>query len=175
MKDSALYNEDLAPVTEDQRTWSMWTIAALWVGMVVCITTYNLASGMIAKGMSWAQALVHDRAREFDRVCPDGAECACRAQNTASHFRCCCALRSAREGRIFPPSCEGWLPADGSEFRRGSAAARFTLFMHRIFGFEPATEADYLPVLGISARTIRVLSPLLGSECFLRLVRHEIN
>ncbi len=36
---STLYNDDLAPVPQDRRTWSMWNIAALWVGMAVCIPT----------------------------------------------------------------------------------------------------------------------------------------
>ncbi len=55
---SRLYNEDIAPVPMDRRKWSMWTIAALWVGMAVCITTYNLAAGLISQGMTWSQALL---------------------------------------------------------------------------------------------------------------------
>jgi NCS1 family nucleobase:cation symporter-1 len=53
-----LSNRDLAPTTSEQRTWSMWNIAALWVGMSVCIPTYMLASTMIENGMSWWQAVV---------------------------------------------------------------------------------------------------------------------
>ncbi len=55
---SPLYNEDLAPVPESRRTWTVWNIAALWVGMAVCIPTYMLASGLIAGGMSWWQAIL---------------------------------------------------------------------------------------------------------------------
>jgi nucleobase:cation symporter-1, NCS1 family len=55
---SSLYNEDLAPVPLERRTWSMWNIAALWVGMAVCIPTYTLASGMIAQGFPWKLALL---------------------------------------------------------------------------------------------------------------------
>jgi NCS1 family nucleobase:cation symporter-1 len=36
----------------------MWHIAALWVGMSVCIPTYTLAGGMIEQGMSWWQAVL---------------------------------------------------------------------------------------------------------------------
>ena len=36
----------------------MWNIAALWVGMAVCIPTYMLAGGLIKSGMSWSQALI---------------------------------------------------------------------------------------------------------------------
>jgi NCS1 family nucleobase:cation symporter-1 len=57
--DSAhLSNADLAPVPIDQRNWSMWHIAALWIGMAVCIPTYTIASGMISQGMSWWQAML---------------------------------------------------------------------------------------------------------------------
>jgi nucleobase:cation symporter-1, NCS1 family len=52
-----LINDDLAPVPADKRTWSLWHIAALWVGMAVCIPTYTIASGLIEAGMNWWQAL----------------------------------------------------------------------------------------------------------------------
>jgi NCS1 family nucleobase:cation symporter-1 len=52
------YNEDIAPTSRAQRTWNVWHIAALWVGMAVCIPTYSLASGMIGAGMAWWQALL---------------------------------------------------------------------------------------------------------------------
>ncbi len=51
-----LINEDLAPVPADARTWSAWNIAALWIGMAVCIPTYMLAAGMVQQGMNWWQA-----------------------------------------------------------------------------------------------------------------------
>ncbi|CAG1007299.1 putative allantoin permease [Phycisphaerales bacterium] len=53
---NSLSNPDLAPTTSAQRTWSTWHIAALWIGMAVCIPTYTLAAGMIERGMSWWQA-----------------------------------------------------------------------------------------------------------------------
>ena len=56
--DSPLFNEDLAPVASTARNWGMWNIAALWVGMSVCIPTYMLASGLIAQGMNWWQAVL---------------------------------------------------------------------------------------------------------------------
>lgn len=57
IRDSALYNEDLAPIPQNQRTWGAYNYASLWVGMSVCIPTYMLASGLIAGGMSWWQAI----------------------------------------------------------------------------------------------------------------------
>jgi nucleobase:cation symporter-1, NCS1 family len=55
---SSLYNEDLAPTGPDQRTWSTYNLAALWIGMSIVITTYLLASGLMAAGMNWWQALL---------------------------------------------------------------------------------------------------------------------
>lgn len=55
---SSLSNPDLAPTTPDQRTWSTWHIAALWIGMAVCVPTYTLSAGMIAQGMAWWQAIL---------------------------------------------------------------------------------------------------------------------
>jgi len=55
---SPLYNHDLAPVPLARRTWTTYNYAALWVSMAHCIPTYMLASGLMASGMSWAQALV---------------------------------------------------------------------------------------------------------------------
>src|SRR5436305_2993693 len=55
---SPLFNEDLAPVPVEQRVWTTYNYAALWVSMAHCIPTYMLASGLIAEGMNWWQALV---------------------------------------------------------------------------------------------------------------------
>jgi NCS1 family nucleobase:cation symporter-1 len=56
-RDTSLYNEDLAPIPLDRRTWGTYNYASLWVAMSVCIPTYMLASGLIAGGMSWKQAI----------------------------------------------------------------------------------------------------------------------
>jgi nucleobase:cation symporter-1, NCS1 family len=55
---SPLWNSDLAPTTLNERTWSTWNIAALWIGMSVVITTYTLAGGFIEAGMNWWQAMI---------------------------------------------------------------------------------------------------------------------
>lgn len=56
-RESSLYNEDLAPVPPEKRTWGIYNYTSLWVAMSVCIPTYMLASGLIAGGMSWKQAI----------------------------------------------------------------------------------------------------------------------
>ncbi len=55
---SPLYSPDLAPFPPEKRTWTKWNLAALWVGMAVCIPTYLLASYMMRAGLSWQAALV---------------------------------------------------------------------------------------------------------------------
>jgi NCS1 family nucleobase:cation symporter-1 len=54
---SWLWNKDLAAIPPDQRTWGTYNYTALWVAMSVNIPTYMLASGMIAGGMNWKQAI----------------------------------------------------------------------------------------------------------------------
>ena len=57
IRSSSLYNEDLAPIPASRRSWTTYNYAALWIAMSVNIPTYMLASGMIAGGMSWKQAI----------------------------------------------------------------------------------------------------------------------
>jgi len=56
--DPSLYNPDLAPIPSEKRSWGTYNYASLWVAMSVCIPTYMLASGLIAGGMSWIQAVL---------------------------------------------------------------------------------------------------------------------
>src|SRR6266571_4790656 len=56
--DWSLYNEDLAAIPLERRTWGLYNYASLWAAMSVCIPTYMLASGLIAGGMSWIQAVL---------------------------------------------------------------------------------------------------------------------
>ncbi|MGI9181516.1 MAG: NCS1 family nucleobase:cation symporter-1 [Longimicrobiaceae bacterium] len=53
-----LVNADLAPTRLAGRTWNLWHIASLWVGMSVCIPTYMLAASMVQAGMNWWQSLL---------------------------------------------------------------------------------------------------------------------
>lgn len=52
-----LYNEDLAPVPSEQRSWGTYNYLTLWVGMSSQIPTYLVAGGLIALGMNWWQAI----------------------------------------------------------------------------------------------------------------------
>jgi nucleobase:cation symporter-1, NCS1 family len=55
--DPSLSNRDLAPTMPDRRTWGLYNYIALWFSMSMEITTYQLASSLIAKGMDWKQAV----------------------------------------------------------------------------------------------------------------------
>jgi len=55
---SPRYNTDIAPTKISQRTWTRWNIAALWVGMAICVPTYTLGGVLTAYfGLSVGEAL----------------------------------------------------------------------------------------------------------------------
>ncbi len=55
---SPRYNDDIAPTKASQRTWSRWNVAALWVGMAICVPTYTLGGVLTAYfGLSVGEAL----------------------------------------------------------------------------------------------------------------------
>lgn len=49
---SKYYNEDLAPTSLSQRTWSTRHITALWVGLSVAIPAFTMASSLVVLGLS---------------------------------------------------------------------------------------------------------------------------
>jgi NCS1 family nucleobase:cation symporter-1 len=53
-----LWNDDLRPCTPLEHNWRASRFASLWIGMCLCIPTYSLASGMIALGMNWWEAVL---------------------------------------------------------------------------------------------------------------------
>ncbi|GGX94713.1 hypothetical protein GCM10010358_55780 [Streptomyces minutiscleroticus] len=50
-------NDDLRPVPVADRHWTTYNFVALWIGMAHCIPSWTLASGLIALGMDWRQAV----------------------------------------------------------------------------------------------------------------------
>ncbi|MFT6913937.1 MAG: NCS1 family nucleobase:cation symporter-1 [Motiliproteus sp.] len=59
VRNSQHYNEDIAPTQMKERTWSTWNVAALWVGMAICVPTYTLGGVLTAYfGLSVAEALI---------------------------------------------------------------------------------------------------------------------
>jgi NCS1 family nucleobase:cation symporter-1 len=56
--DSPLANGDLKPTGVEERRWRTYDFLSLWVGLSIVTTTYTLASGLIAAGMTWWQGLL---------------------------------------------------------------------------------------------------------------------
>ena len=52
LADSKYFNEDLAPTSVSQRTWTTYHIAALWIGMSICIPSFTMASSLVTLGLS---------------------------------------------------------------------------------------------------------------------------
>lgn len=55
---SRFFNDELAPVPVERRTWTTYNYFALWNGMAFNLPSYLLASGLIAIGMNWVQAFM---------------------------------------------------------------------------------------------------------------------
>jgi NCS1 family nucleobase:cation symporter-1 len=58
LANSPRYNDDIAPTRAEQRTWTRWNVASLWVGMAICVPTYTLGGVLTAYfGLSVSEAL----------------------------------------------------------------------------------------------------------------------
>lgn len=55
---NSLTNDDIAPTTVGQRTWTWYHYLALWLGMVIAVPAYMLPAGFLEQGMSPLQAIV---------------------------------------------------------------------------------------------------------------------
>ncbi len=148
LQGSRLYNPDLAPVPPEKRTWTMWSIAALWVGMAICITTYTLASSLIEQGMNWWQATLTIFLGNLIVLIPMTLNA---HPGTAFGVPFPVLLRSSfgTLGANIPAlmramvAC-GWF---GIQTWIGGAAIYSTAAV--LFGYDPATKVN-LPALGIS-------------------------
>jgi NCS1 family nucleobase:cation symporter-1 len=57
--DSKYYNKDLAPTSLSERNWSTYHIAALWIGMSVCLPSFAMASSLVGLGLSPWTAVIN--------------------------------------------------------------------------------------------------------------------
>ncbi len=148
--DPRLYNADIAPVLLSERTWGTWSIAALWVGMSVCITTYTLAAGMIEQGMTWRQAMFTIALGNLIVVIPMVLNAHPGTRYGIPFpvlLRCSFGTRGANVAALMRAfvAC-GWF---GIQTWIGGSA--IYILHSRIFGFEPAGPNDAIPHLGLSA------------------------
>jgi NCS1 family nucleobase:cation symporter-1 len=59
VSESPYYNDDIAPSKVAERSWTKWNVAALWVGMAICVPTYTLGGVLTSYfGLSVLEALV---------------------------------------------------------------------------------------------------------------------
>jgi len=49
---------NLKPTTQEQRTWGIWNITTLWIGMAINIPSYLAGASLIQSGLNWWQALL---------------------------------------------------------------------------------------------------------------------
>ena len=131
------------------RSWGKWNIAALWVGMSVCIPTYTLAAGLITQGMSWGEALVTITLGNLIVLIPMVLN-AHAGTKYGIPFPVLLRASFGTMGANIPAlmralvAC-GWF---GIQTWIGGSAI-YTLHSV-IFGFEPAGAADLLPIIGLS-------------------------
>ena len=50
-------NKDMDPVPPKHRTWSTWNYVAYWISDAANVPVYELASSMLAIGLSWCVTL----------------------------------------------------------------------------------------------------------------------
>ncbi|XP_050230469.1 purine-uracil permease NCS1 [Mercurialis annua] len=55
--DPSLTNDELKPTTPNQRTFSGYEMASLWIGLVVGVPSYYLAGSLVDLGMAWWQGI----------------------------------------------------------------------------------------------------------------------
>lgn len=55
--DGALSNDDLKPISVEQRTFSGLEMTTLWIGLVVGVPAYYLAGSLVDLGMAWWQGI----------------------------------------------------------------------------------------------------------------------
>ncbi|MDA1028994.1 MAG: NCS1 family nucleobase:cation symporter-1 [Bacteroidetes bacterium] len=146
---SALYNKDLAPVSMENRSWSMWAIAALWVGMAVNIPTYTLASGMISQGMNWGQALLVIALGNLIVLLPMVLN-AHAGTKYGIPFPVILRASFGTIGANIPAVMRGLVACGWFGIQTWIGGSAIYTLASIIFGFEPATAADMIPIVGLS-------------------------
>lgn len=149
IRDSPLYNEDLAPVSLERRSWGMWNIAALWVGMAVCIPTYTLAAGLITQGMTWVQALLTIALGNLIVLIPMVLNA---HAGTRYGIPFPVLLRSSfgTVGANIPALMRALVACGWFGIQTWIGGSAIYILHSVIFGFEPAGPDEAIPVLGLS-------------------------
>ncbi len=147
---SRLHNEDLAPVPAAGRSWGMWNIAALWVGMAVCIPTYSLSAGLISQGMSWKQALLTITLGNLIVLVPMLLN-AHAGTRYGTPFPVLLRASFGTFGANIPALMRALVACGWFGIQTWIGGSAIYVLASVIFGFEPAGPGDLLPVIGLSA------------------------
>ena len=161
--DPTLYNEDLAPIPQEQRTWGTYNYASLWVAMSRLHPHLHAGLRPDRRRHELVAGHRHHPAGQPDRARPHAAQRARRREVRHSRFRSSCAPPSACAAPTFPPCCARWWPADGSAFRPGSAARPST----------PCSRFSGPAAASFAGRRLGLLLRLLGAEHRRHLARHR--
>lgn len=147
--DSTLSNKDLEPVPNHSRTWGVWHIAALWVGMAVCIPTYMLAAGLISSGMTWKQALFTIAVGNLIVLVPMILNA---HAGTRYGIPLPVLLRASfgTLGANIPALMRGFVACGWFGIQTWIGGSAIYTLHSVIFGFQPAGPSDLLPVVGLS-------------------------
>ena len=47
------YSDATKPIPREKRDWHMKDMANLWIGIIVSVAVYQVASGLLVAGMTW--------------------------------------------------------------------------------------------------------------------------
>lgn len=146
---SRLYNEDLAPVPAGRRTWNVWHIASLWIGMAVCIPTYTMAGGLIAQGFSWRGSLALIALGNLIVLVPMTLVA---HAGTKYGIPFPVLLRSSfgTRGANVPALMRGLVACGWFGIQTWIGGSAIYLLLSVLLGFEPAGPEGALPVIGLS-------------------------
>jgi len=146
---SRLYNEDLAPVPAQARSWGLWNIAALWVGMAVCIPTYTLSAGLISQGMNWRQALLTIALGNLIVLVPMLLN-AHAGTRYGIPFPVLLRASFGTLGANVPALMRALVACGWFGIQTWIGGSAIYVLCSVLFGFEPAGPGQLLPVLGLS-------------------------
>lgn len=149
IQDSPLYNEDLAPVPPERRSWRMHHFAALWVGMAVCIPTYTLASGLISQGMTWKLALLTIALGNLIVLAPMMLN-AHAGTKYGIPFPVLLRASFGTKGANVPALMRALVACGWFGIQSWIGGSAIYTLLAVLFRFDPAGPADLLPVIGLS-------------------------
>ena len=149
LQQSPLYNCDLAPVSISNRTWGMWTIAALWVGMSVQIPTYSMAAGLISQGMAWTQALMTIALGNLIVLIPMVLN-AHAGTKYGIPFPVFLRASFGTVGANIPALMRAMVACGWFGIQTWIGGSAIYVLLSVIFRFEPAGTESFIPVIGLS-------------------------